>query len=75
MKSEKVLKPDQIREMTDDDLKAKEREISDHIFRLRFQFAGGQTDLLQNIRVLKKNLARVKTLRRDREVAAARKAS
>jgi large subunit ribosomal protein L29 len=74
MKAEKALKPDQIREMTEEDLKAKEREITDHMFRLRFQFAGGQTDLLQNIRVLRKNLARVKTVQRDRQLAAAGKA-
>ena len=71
MKFEKVLKAEKIREWSPDELKAREREFADQLFRLKFQFASGQTDVLSNLRVLRKNLAKVKTLRREREIEAA----
>jgi large subunit ribosomal protein L29 len=60
-----------MREWTDDELKAREREFSDQLFRLKFQMAGGQTENLGTIRELHKGIARVKTLRRERESQAA----
>jgi len=71
MKFEKVLKAEKIREWSPDELKAREREFADQLFRLKFQFASGQTDVLSNLRVLRKNLAKVKTVRREREIETA----
>ena len=71
MKFEKILKAEKIREWSPDELKAKERGFADQLFRLKFQFASGQTDVLTNIRVLRKNLAKVKTVLRERQLAAA----
>ncbi len=71
MKVEKKLKVEKIREWNADELKNKEREFADQLFRLKFQFASGQTDTLPNIRVLRKQLAKVKTVRREQEIAAA----
>ncbi|MFB3920075.1 MAG: 50S ribosomal protein L29 [Terriglobia bacterium] len=71
MKFEKKLKAEKIREWGADELKNKEREYADQLFRLKFQFASGQTDTLPNLRVLRKNLAKVKTIRREQEIAAA----
>ena len=71
MKVEKKLKVEKIREWNADELKNKEREYADQLFRLKFQFASGQTDTLPNIRVLRKRLAQVKTIRREQEIAAA----
>ncbi len=71
MKVEKKLKVEKIREWNADELKNKEREFADQLFRLKFQFASGQTDTLPNIRVLRKQLAKVKTIRREQEIAAA----
>ncbi len=51
-----------------DEVRAKEREFSDQLFRLKFQFASGQTETLAKIRQLRKDIARVKTIRREREV-------
>ncbi len=65
------MKVEKMREWTPDELKAKEREFADQLFRLKFQFAGGQTDTLPKIRELRKDLARVKTLLRARELEAA----
>jgi large subunit ribosomal protein L29 len=72
MKVEKTLKGEKIREWSDVELKNKEKEFADQLFRLKFQFASGQTDLLQNLRLLRKNLAKVKTILREREITAAR---
>jgi large subunit ribosomal protein L29 len=75
MKVEKKLKVEKIREWNADELKNKEREFADQLFRLKFQFASGQTDTLPNIRVLRKQLAKVKTIRREQEIAAGAKKS
>jgi len=59
------MKVDKMREWSTDELRAKSREFSDQLFRLKFQMASGQTDTLQKIRVLRKDIARVKTLLRE----------
>jgi large subunit ribosomal protein L29 len=69
MKAEKKLKAETIREWSPDELRSKEKEFADQLFRLRFQFAGGQTDTLPNIRALRKNLAKLKTILREQELA------
>jgi len=74
MKVEKLMKGEKIREWNPGELKDKEREFSEQLFRLKFQFASGQTDTLPSIRVLRKNLAKVKTILRERETASAAKA-
>lgn len=53
-----------------DEIRTKQRELSDQLFRLKFQFAGGQSDTLAKIRELRKDIARVKTILRERESEA-----
>jgi large subunit ribosomal protein L29 len=55
-----------------DELHLHEREISEQLFRLRFQAATGQGEGLRKLRELKKDLARVKTTLRQMELRAAR---
>jgi large subunit ribosomal protein L29 len=55
---------------TQDEIRGKQREFSDQLFRLKFQFASGQTDTLAKIRELRKDIARVKTILRERELEA-----
>lgn len=74
MKIEKLLKGEKVRELNTEELQGKERELSEQIFRLKFQFASGQTDTLPGIRVMRKNLAKVKTVLRARELGSAKKA-
>ena len=74
MKVAKLLKGEKIRDMNTDELKGKERQFADQLFRLKFQFASGQTDTLAGIRVMRKNLAKVKTVLRARELESATKA-
>jgi large subunit ribosomal protein L29 len=65
------MKAEKMRDWTTDELQAKEREFSDQLFRLKFQLASGQSEVLQKIRVLRKDIARVKTLLRQTEIQAA----
>ena len=62
---------EKMREWTDDELKTREREFSDQLFRLKFQMAGGQSEQLAAVRDLRTGIARVKTLRRERQMNAA----
>jgi len=59
------MKIDKMREWSPDELRGKEKEFSDQLFRLKFQMASGQNDALPKIRVLRKDIARVKTLLRE----------
>ncbi len=63
---------DQLRELKTEELAAQERELYEQIFRLRFQLASGQAESLKRLRQARKDLARVKSLLRERELAAAR---
>jgi large subunit ribosomal protein L29 len=62
---------EKMREWTDDELKTREREFSDQLFRLKFRMAGGQSEHLKTVRELRTGIARLKTLRREREMGAA----
>ncbi len=68
------MKTEKMRDWTTDELRTKEREFSDQMFRLKFQLASGQSDVLQKIRELRKDIARVKTLLRESELKAGQKA-
>ncbi len=67
------MKTEKMRDWTTDELRTKEREFSDQMFRLKFQLASGQSDVLQKIRELRKDIARVKTLLREDELKAGEK--
>jgi large subunit ribosomal protein L29 len=66
------MKTEKIRELTDDELKTQEREMAEQMFRLRFQLATGQTEGLNKLRSLKKDVARFKTIRRQRALSGAK---
>lgn len=53
------MKAEEVRELGDDELASKQIEITEQIFRLRFQIDLGQTDGVKKYRALKKDLARV----------------
>jgi large subunit ribosomal protein L29 len=62
------MKAEKMREWEPGELSAKVREFSDQLFRLKFQLMNGQTETLAKIRVLRKDIARAKTLRREIEL-------
>ena len=64
------MKAEKIRNLTDVELQHQERELNDQLFRLKFQLNMGQTESLKKIRTLKKDIARVKTIARQRHIAA-----
>lgn len=61
---------DKFRNTTDVELKHQERELQDQLFRLKFQLSMGQSESLKKIRELRKDIARVKTIARQRELSA-----
>jgi large subunit ribosomal protein L29 len=65
---------EKIREAGVNELEAQQKELTEQIFRLRFQLTTGQAEALKRLREAKKDLARVKTLLRAHELTAARKA-
>ena len=59
---------EKIREAGREELEAQEKELTELIFRLRFQLTTGQAEALKRLREAKKDLARVKTLLRVQEL-------
>lgn len=57
---------EKIRNLTDTELRHQQRELNDQLFRLKFQLSMGQTESLKKIRGLKKDIARIKTIERQR---------
>lgn len=55
------------RDLTDEDLRHRERDLDDQVFRLRIQKSMGQMDSPGTLRETRRDLARVKTLLRENE--------
>jgi large subunit ribosomal protein L29 len=60
---------DKIRNLTDIELAHQQRDLSDQLFKMKFQLKMGQTESLKKIRELKKDIARVQTVLRQKELA------
>jgi large subunit ribosomal protein L29 len=69
------MKADKVRGMNDKELDVQLREMDEQLFRLRFQMGMGQTDGLKKYREVRKDKARLLTVKRERELAAAKKES
>ena len=63
------MKPEQIRELSVDGLLSKERELQEQLFRLRFQKSIGQLDNALKLRETRRDIARVKTVLKEKQVA------
>ena len=53
---------------TPPELEARERELAEQVFRLRFQLTTGQAEAVTRLRSARRDVARVKTLLREREL-------
>jgi ribosomal protein L16/ribosomal protein L29 len=62
---------EKIREAGVNELEAQQKELSETIFRLRFQLSTGQAEALKRLREAKKDMARVKTLLRANQLSTA----
>lgn len=65
------MKADKIRELDLKELDVKLHEIDEQMFHLRLQMSLGQMDGLKKYRELRKDKARILTVRRERELKAA----
>ncbi len=65
------MKAKQIHDMTDEELMNKLAELKDELFNLRFRHATGQLENPNVLSVVKKDIARVKTVIREREIKKA----
>ena len=61
---------EELRQLGPDELRVKEKEMREQLARLRFQLAAGQTESVKKLRGLRKDIARLLSVRREREVRA-----
>ena len=64
------MKSQQVRDMSEDELRGKEKELQEQLFKLRFQKSIGQLDNALKIRETRRDIARVKTVLRQKESQA-----
>ena len=57
-----------IRSLSDDELAHHEKTTAEQLFRLRFQVSLGQNDGVKKLRELRKEIAQIKTVAREREL-------
>jgi large subunit ribosomal protein L29 len=65
------MKVAEIRELSVDVLRDREKELDDELFRLRIQKSMGQLEAPAKVREVRRDLARVKTILREKEQAEA----
>lgn len=61
-----------LRNLSDEVLQHEERQAAEQLFRLRFQMKLGQNEGAKKMRELRKDIARIKTVRRERELGLVR---
>jgi large subunit ribosomal protein L29 len=66
------MDPEKIRNLTDAELQHQQRELNEQLFRLKFQLKMGQTESLNKIRGLRKDVARIHTVMREKQLGIAR---
>jgi large subunit ribosomal protein L29 len=64
---------ERLRDTSDEDLQAEAARLKESLFRLNFKLALGEVDAIKNVRQEKKQLARIRTLMREREAQAGTK--
>ena len=68
------MKGNEIRNLSTAELNEKVAGLKEELFNLRFQLATGQLENPMRIREVKKTIARIKTVQREEELKAAKKA-
>jgi len=61
---------EKIRTLSDEELKLEEAKAAEQLFRVRFAKSLGKQEGLKNLRSLKLDIARIKTIARQRQLAA-----
>ncbi|AXC14190.1 LSU ribosomal protein L29p (L35e) [Acidisarcina polymorpha] len=60
------METEKIRNLSDGELVEQERQAAEQLFRLRFQMKLGQNEGVKKVRELRKDVARIKTIARER---------
>ena len=63
------MKPAEVRELSTDELRGREKELDDQLFRLRIQKSMGQLEAPAKVADLRRDLARIKTILREKQAA------
>jgi large subunit ribosomal protein L29 len=61
------MKPAEVRELSTDELRSREKDLDDQLFRLRIQKSMGQLEAPAKVVTLRRDLARIKTVLRERD--------
>jgi large subunit ribosomal protein L29 len=61
------MKVAEVRDLAVDELRQREKELDDQLFRLRIQKSMGQIEAAHKLKALRRDLARVKTVLREKE--------
>ena len=64
------MKANEIRDLATSELELKVKSLKEELFNLRFQLATGQLENTARIREVRKAIARMKTVIREREISA-----
>ena len=59
------MKAPELRNLSDEELQTKAKELEEELFNLRFQLATGQIENVARIRIVRRDIARLKTLQRE----------
>jgi large subunit ribosomal protein L29 len=62
------MRADGLREMTADEIEARVQELREQLLKLRFQQSTGQIESPQMLRAVRKDIARAKTVLRERDL-------
>ena len=63
------MKAAELRELSEEELRGKLRELQEELFNLRFQLATGQIENVGRIRTVRRDIARLKTIQHQRALA------
>jgi len=63
------MKVGEFRELAMDELRRREKDLDDQLFRLRIQKSMGQVEAAHKVKAVRRDLARVKTVLREKETA------
>lgn len=69
-----LMRADELRNLTDEELDQKLREFKEELFNLRFQHATAQLNNPMRIKEVRRIIARVKTIMRERELGLKKQA-
>ena len=61
------MKAAELRELGTDELGTRERDLTDQLFRMRIQKSMGQLETPEKIRLVRRDLARIKTVLRQKQ--------